>query len=108
MGITWSPQEKPNQASTKLSASFVCTQNTMVEIPLCLRLIIYCYLTTGNHDPGECSGGSKVTPGAIPPLGSDLLRSAEEETGKINSDWWLDIEAQKMEEKASLFPQNVV
>lgn len=68
VGITWSPKEKPNQASTKLSASFVCTQNSAVEIPpppLCLRLIVYRYLTTGNHDPGGCSGGSKVTPGAL-------------------------------------------
>lgn len=33
VGITWSPNEKPNQASTKLSASFVCRQNSAVEIP---------------------------------------------------------------------------
>lgn len=34
VGITWSPQEKPNQASSKLSSSFVCRQNSAVENPL--------------------------------------------------------------------------
>lgn len=83
VGITWSPQEKPNQASTKLRASFVCRQRSAVEIPLCLRLIIYRYLTTGNHDPGGRSGGSKVTPGASPLLGCDLCGLAEGEKRKL-------------------------
>lgn len=93
VGITCSPQEKPNQASTKLSASFVCRQNSAVEIPFCLWLIIYHYLTTGNHDPRRCNeGGRTLTPNPSkvrrPLLGCNLFCPAEEETGKINSDWW--------------------
>lgn len=59
VGITWSPKKKPNQASTKLTASFVCRQSRAVEIPLCIRLIIYRYLTTGNHDPGGRNRGPR-------------------------------------------------
>lgn len=38
---------------------------TQWKSPLCLRLIIYHYSTTGNQDPRGCSGGSKVTTGVL-------------------------------------------
>lgn len=84
VGITWFPQEKPNQATTKLNASFICRQNSAVEIPICLRLIIYCYLTTGNHDPG---GRSRVQ------RSLQVLRCAASslDCGKDRDDkkWWV-------------------